>query len=65
MVFFSTSSPYNQNSATHDARHEKMSEVEFKDYMGRGARHFLGKAITRLISTRRVPQSQQVETGPA
>lgn len=37
-VFFSTSSPYNQNSATYDARHEKMSETEFKEYMGRHAR---------------------------
>ncbi len=44
MVFFSTSSPYNQNSATYDARHEKMSEAEFKDYMSRGARHFWEKA---------------------
>lgn len=38
MVFFSTSSAYNQNSATYDARHEKMSEAEFKAYMGRSAR---------------------------
>lgn len=43
MVFFSTSSPYNQNSATYDARHEKMGEAEFKDYMGRGARYFWEK----------------------
>lgn len=38
MVFFSTSSPYNQNTATYDARHEKMSEAEFKAYMGHSAR---------------------------
>ncbi|UOA27130.1 protein kinase [Pseudosulfitobacter sp. DSM 107133] len=44
MVFFSTSSPYNQNSATYDARHEKMSEAEFKAYMGRGARESREKA---------------------
>lgn len=44
MVFFSTSSPYNQNSATYDARHEKMTEAEFKAYMGRGARYFWEKA---------------------
>lgn len=44
MVFFSTSSPYNQNSATYDARHEKMSEAEFKAYMGRGARKSREKA---------------------
>jgi serine/threonine-protein kinase len=44
MVFFSTSSPYNQDSATYDARHEKMSEAEFKAYMGRGARYFWEKA---------------------
>lgn len=44
MVFCSTSSPYNRNSATYDARHEKMSEAEFKDYMGRGARYFWEKA---------------------
>lgn len=43
MVFFSTSSPYNQNSGTYDARHEKMSEAEFKAYMGRGARYFWEK----------------------
>ncbi|MGO7449474.1 protein kinase [Rhizobium ruizarguesonis] len=36
-VFFSTSSPYNQDSATYDARHEKMSEASFKEYMGRHA----------------------------
>ncbi|WP_457578183.1 hypothetical protein [Ensifer adhaerens] len=39
-VFFSTSSPYNQNSATYDAGHEKMSESEFRDYMGRHARKY-------------------------
>ncbi|MEW4462611.1 protein kinase [Roseibium algicola] len=39
-VFFSTSSPYNQNSATYDARHEKMSEMDFKIYMGQLARKF-------------------------
>jgi len=44
MVFFSTSSPYNQNTATYDARHEKMSEAEFKAYMGRSARHSSEKA---------------------
>ncbi|WP_455296692.1 protein kinase domain-containing protein [Brucella pituitosa] len=32
-VFFSTSSPYNQDSSTYDARHEQMSEDEFRDYM--------------------------------
>jgi serine/threonine-protein kinase len=40
-VFFSTSSPYNQNIATYDARHEKMSEASFKEYMGRHARKYL------------------------
>lgn len=44
MVFFSTSSPYNRDSATYDARHEKMSEAEFKAYMGRGARESREKA---------------------
>jgi serine/threonine-protein kinase len=44
MVFCSTSSPYNQNTATYDARHEKMSEAEFKAYMGNGARYFWEKA---------------------
>lgn len=44
MVFFSTSSPYNRDSSTYDARHEKMSEAEFKAYMGRGARDFWEKA---------------------
>ncbi|QYA05021.1 protein kinase [Rhizobium sp. B21/90] len=44
MVLFSTSSPYNHNSATYDARHEKMSEAEFKHDMGRGARYFWEKA---------------------
>lgn len=36
-VIFSTSSPYNQDSSTYDARHEQMSEDEFRDYMGRNA----------------------------
>ncbi|WP_029728094.1 protein kinase domain-containing protein [Sinorhizobium meliloti] len=39
-VFFSTSSPYNQDSATYDARHEKMGEASFKEYMGRHARKY-------------------------
>jgi serine/threonine protein kinase len=37
-VFFSTSSSYNRDPATYDARHEKMNETEFKEYMGRHAR---------------------------
>ncbi|GEM16174.1 serine/threonine protein kinase [Gluconobacter oxydans] len=37
-VFFSTSSPYNQDGSTYDARHEKMNETEFEEYMGRHAR---------------------------
>lgn len=37
-VFFSTSSPYNQDSSTYDARHEQLSEEDFREYMGRHAR---------------------------
>lgn len=33
-MFFSTSLPYNQNSTTYDARHEKMTETEFKNTWG-------------------------------
>lgn len=36
-VLFSTSSPYNQTSATYDARHQTMGEAGFKDYMRRSA----------------------------
>lgn len=36
-VFFSTSSPYNQDTSTYDARHEQMSEDEFRVYMRRNA----------------------------
>ncbi|NTG38805.1 protein kinase [Agrobacterium rhizogenes] len=36
-VFFSTSSPYNQDTSTYDARHEQMSEDEFREYMRRHA----------------------------
>ncbi|ESY81037.1 protein kinase, partial [Mesorhizobium sp. LNHC229A00] len=36
-VFFSTSSPYNQTPATYDARHERMTELEFRNYMHRSA----------------------------
>ncbi|WP_192798574.1 serine/threonine protein kinase [Brucella anthropi] len=36
-VIFSTSSPYNQDSSTYDARHERMTEEEFKCYISRNA----------------------------
>lgn len=32
-VIFSTASPYNRTPETYDARHEKMSEAEFRTYM--------------------------------
>jgi hypothetical protein len=32
-VIFSTASPYNRASATYDARHEKMSETDFRTYI--------------------------------
>ena len=32
-VIFSTASPYNRTTATYDARHERMSEAEFRSYM--------------------------------
>lgn len=36
-VLFSTSSPYNRDSSTYDARHNKMSSEEFKAYIDRSA----------------------------
>jgi len=36
-VIFSTRSPYNLDSSTYDARHEKMSEDEFRDYIKRNS----------------------------
>lgn len=37
-VFFSTRSVYNQDAATYDARHEKMTEEEFRNYIERNAK---------------------------
>ncbi len=34
-VIFSTSSPYNQDPSTYDARHEKMGEKEFREYIAK------------------------------
>ncbi|MBY3381695.1 protein kinase domain-containing protein [Rhizobium laguerreae] len=39
-VFFSTSSPYNQDSSTYDARHEKLSEEDFREYMHKNAQRY-------------------------
>lgn len=36
-VIFSTSSPYNRNPSTYDARHDKMNEIEFRNYIKRNA----------------------------
>jgi serine/threonine protein kinase len=36
-VFFSTRSPYNLDPSTYDARHNKMSEDEFRNYIARNA----------------------------
>lgn len=36
-VFFGTRSAYNQDPATYDARHNKMSEEEFREYIERNA----------------------------
>lgn len=38
-VFFSTSSTYNQNPDTYDARHNEMNEDEFRSYIERNAKH--------------------------
>lgn len=37
-VLFGTRSIYNRTSATYDARHNKMTEEEFRDYIGRSAK---------------------------
>jgi serine/threonine-protein kinase len=37
LVFFSTTSVYNQSPGTYDARHNKMSEKEFRSYIEQGA----------------------------
>jgi hypothetical protein len=34
-VIFSTSSPYNSDSSTYDARHAKMGEAKFKEYIAK------------------------------
>jgi len=36
-VFFSTRSTYNANPGTYDARHNKVSEEEFRAYIARHA----------------------------
>ncbi|WP_173088615.1 protein kinase [Devosia sp. 1635] len=43
-VFFSTASPYNQDTTTYDARHHAMSEAEFRQYIGRNATRSAAKA---------------------
>ena len=40
-VIFSTRSAYNLNSATYDARHEKMGEVGFRNYIKKNVSHSL------------------------
>jgi serine/threonine protein kinase len=42
-VFFSTRSIYNGVSGTYDARHNKMSEDEFRNYIARNADHHQSK----------------------
>lgn len=39
-VFVCTASVYNSISGTYDARHDKMSEIEFRDYIQKGAEYF-------------------------
>lgn len=39
-VIFSTSSPYNQNPDTYDARHDKMDEAKFREYIEGAAEYF-------------------------
>lgn len=41
-VIFSTRSPYNLNPDTYDARHEKMGEEKFRDYIQRHANRRIG-----------------------
>ena len=41
-VIFSTRSPYNLDPATYDARHEKMGEEKFRDYIQRHASRNIG-----------------------
>lgn len=38
-VFFSTRSIYNQEPSTYDARHNKMTEDQFREYIRRSAQH--------------------------
>lgn len=37
-VFFCTSSTYNRDTSTYDARHNKMSELTFREYIARNAK---------------------------
>ena len=43
-VFFCTSSTYNHTSSTYDARHNKMSEDEFREYIKRNCNHLSRKS---------------------
>ncbi|KRA97948.1 hypothetical protein ASD83_12840 [Devosia sp. Root685] len=46
-VFFSTASPYNRDPSTYDARHQKMSESGFREYIERNASNSAAKATEK------------------
>ncbi|MCW0197378.1 protein kinase [Sphingopyxis sp.] len=63
-VIFSTSSPYNRTSSTYDARHEKMSEIDFREYMQKQANRALERRREGTEAEEKLAAALAARTGP-